>query len=471
MIFLKKNSAQPLYDQIFEYLRQKIVCGEMKKNSTLKPIRVLAEELNVSNNTINRAYQQLLSEGYISSIQGSGYYVEDIETIPTQKFEVKTILKKKNKKKKNSIKYDFNFEAIESDCFPWTKWRKYMQEAMLDEASNGKIAYECNKGNSVLRKSICTYINRSRGVKCDFEQIIICAGTQYAIDIITTLLPKGKNKVAFEDPGFNGMRQVFLNKGNNIKGIPMNDAGIDLDVLEKSDFDFLYLTPSHQFPTGITTSLTHRLKILDLANKNDAYIIENDYDNEFLYGKEPLPAIQALDQNQRVIYVSTLSKVLSPSLRCAYFVLPYDLLQIYEEKYKYYHSALPTYNQVALAHFIQEGHLERHVRKMALLNRKKCGVFSKIMMENLTQEVSLFPVPAGSHILITVNGCKHQQVFIQKMAEKGLKIYSTKGYWIDPQNAPENLFMFGYNALEEDKIEEACIEFCCVIKEIMKEGC
>jgi len=471
MIFLKRNSAQPLYDQIFENLRQKIVCGEMKKNSTLKPIRILAEELNVSNNTVNRAYQQLLSEGYISSIPGSGYYVEDIETIPTEKFSEKTGKKKKSQQKKVSFKYDFNFEAIKSDCFPWTKWRKYMQEAMLDEASDGKIAYECNKGNLALRKSLCAYINGSRGVKCDLEQIIICAGTQYAVDIISTILPNEKNIVAFEDPGFNGMRQVFLNKGNTIKGIPMNDAGLDLDILEASDFDVLYLTPSHQFPTGTTTSLTHRLKILDLAEKKDAYIIENDYDNEFLYGKEPLPSIQSLDQNQSVIYVSTLSKVLSPSLRCAYFVLPHDLLQIYEEKYRYYHSALPTYNQVALANFIKDGHLERHVRKMAFLNRKKCGVFSKLMMQNLRKEVTLFPVPAGSHILITVNGCKNQETFIEKMAEKGLKIYSTKGYWIDQKKAPENLFMFGYNALEEDRIEEACTAFYRVIKEIVQEMC
>ena len=467
MIFLAKDNGQSLYEQLFEALRQSIVAGELKKNSALKPIRVLAEELHVSNNTVSRAYQQLLAEGYIRSVQGSGYYVEDIEALPGMKTQSKTLQKEKDPSSVTPLKYDFSYENIESAFFPWTKWRRYMQNAMLEESYSTEIAYECNKGNVDLRKSLCDYINTSRGVNCSYDQIIICAGTQYAMDIITSILPKKKYVVGVEEPGFIGMRKIFQNKGYAIKGLSMTYLGIDLDEMGDSGCNLLYLTPSHQFPTGITTSLTKRLQILDWAEKNEAYVIENDYDNEFSYGKKPLPSMQSLDKGQNVIYLSTLSKVLSPSLRCAYFVLPYELLEVYEEKYKYYYSSLPTYNQKALAYFIRDGHLERHVRKMSLLNRRKYEIFNKVMEEILPDQVRIFPAPAGSHILVQIRGCGNQEIFIKQMRQKGLGIYETKCYWIDKNKAPENMFLFGYNSLMEQELEGACIEFAHAVKEIL----
>lgn len=187
------------------------------------------------------------------------------------------------------LKYDFNYESIESSFFPWTKWRKYMQEAMLEESCSAKIAYECNKGNVELRKSLCDYINNSRGVKCSWEQIVISAGTQYAMDIITDILHEKVYTIGVEDPSFIGMQRIVTNKGYSIKALSMTDLGIDIDVLENSMCHLLYLTPSHQFPTGVTTSLTKRLQILEWAQKNRAYIIENDYDNEFYMEKNPFP--------------------------------------------------------------------------------------------------------------------------------------------------------------------------------------
>ena len=467
MIFLGKDNGKSLYEQLFEALRQSIVTGELKKNSALKPIRVLAEELHVSNNTVSRAYQQLLAEGYIRSVQGSGYYVEDIEALPGLKTRTDSGLAGQEVPADTPLKYDFSYENIEAAYFPWTKWRRYIQNTMLEESYAVEMAYECNKGNVELRKSLCDYINTSRGVNCSCDQIIVCAGTQYAMDIITSILPKKKYTVGVEEPGFIGMRQIFINKGYALKGLPMTYLGIELDGLENSGCNLLYLTPSHQFPTGITTSLTNRLQILDWAEKNEAYVIENDYDNEFSYGKKPLPSMQSLDKGHNVIYLSTLSKVLSPSLRCAYFVLPYELLEIYEEKYRYYYSALPTYHQKALARFITDGHLERHVRKMSLLNRRKYEIFNRVMEENLTEEVRIFPAPAGSHILIQIRGCSSQDAFIRQMRQKGLGIYETKCYWIDKEKAPENMFLFGYNSMEEQELERACVEFAHAVKELV----
>lgn len=466
MLLLDKKGVS-LYEQLFGALRQSIIQGDLKTNEALKPIRVLSEELHISNNTVSRTYQQLQAEGYIRSVQGSGYYVEDLAAFPHSGLPSRKALNNVVSEPSFPLKYDFNYENIESNFFPWTKWRNYMQVAMIEESSCAKIAYECNKGNLELRKSLCDYVNNSRGVKCTLDQIVISAGTQYAMDIITDILHGEVNTVGVEDPSFIGMQKIFIKKGYKITDLSMTELGIDTDALENSKCNLLYLTPSHQFPTGVTTSLEKRLQILEWAQKNQSYIIENDYDNEFLYGEKPIPSIQSLSTSQNVIYLSTLSKVLSPSLRCAYFVLPDKLMEIYEDKYKYYYSALPTYNQKALASFIRDGELERHARKISLLHRRKYEIFIRVIQEHLEGIVNIYHTPAGSHILMQIPGCTSQEDLIKKMRLRGFGIYGTKDYWRNQPKASEDLFLFGFNSLPEEELEEACIEFACVLKDII----
>lgn len=468
MIFLDKNVGIPMYEQLFEKLRQSILSEELEKDTKLKPIRILAEELNVSNNTVSRAYQQLLSEGYIRAIQGSGYYVEalDLFAVSNNKVDMSEVVKEEETLP--PLKYDFRYESIEATAFPWSKWKRYMHNAIMEESYSTALDYDENKGKIELRTSLCQYINDSRGVKCTPDQIIICAGTQYAMDIITNILPKKKYRVGVEEPGYNGMRKIFTTKGYEIAPISITKTGVNIQQLEKSKCNLLYLTPSHQFPTGITTSLTERLQILDWAKRNQAYIIENDYDNEFSYGKKSLPSMQSLDKDNRVIYISTLSKVLSPSLRCAYFVLPEGLLNVYEDCYKYYYSALPSYNQKALADFIQDGHLERHVRKMSLLNRRKNEIFNLTMEEWLPEQGLVFPSSAGSHVLMKIPFCTDQEFLISEMRKRRIGIYGTKEYWYQKEKAPENIFLLGYNAISVDEMETACVDFSCALRDIYK---
>ncbi|UWG98174.1 PLP-dependent aminotransferase family protein [Dehalobacter sp. DCM] len=476
-MLILNNNGRSLYEQLYEALRQSILQGDLKENDALKPIRVLAEELQISNNTVSKAYLQLLDEGYIRSVQGSGYYVENVETLEISRALAGTVPEKIVKSGNSSegaaseqsaqLKYDFNYASFESSFFPWTKWRKYTLDAMLEESYAMDIAYECNKGNVKLRESLCNYVNTSRGVKCTLDQLVISAGTQFAMDIILELLPEEIHTIGVEDPSFIGMQKIFTNKRFSIKMLPLTDSGIDMDALENSKCQLLYLTPSHQFPTGVTTSLTKRLQILEWAKKNQAYIIENDYDNEFLYGEKPLPSIGSLSSGQNVIYLSTLSKVLSPSIRCAYFVLPYNLMAVYQEKYKYYNSSLPTYHQTALAYFIRDGHLERHVRKLSQLHRRKYEIFKKVMQEQLADSVKIYPTPAGSHVLIQIMGCMNQEDLINKMRLRGFGIYGTKVYWQNQQKAPENIFLFGFNSLPEEEMEAAIKGLACALKEIL----
>lgn len=458
MIYLDKRANKPLYEQLYEDLREDIIQGTLKKNTALSSVRVMAKELQVSRNTIDRAYQQLLAEGYIRSIPGSGYYIEDISN---EYFNQYNIQQKKQtpssaNKFKERLSYDFEYSSIDSDMFPWEKWRKYMQNAILEEASYSAIPYEINKGSEALRRSLCRYLEAKRGVKCKPEQVIICAGTQFAIDIVTNLLSNKEYQVAYEEPGYDAMRKIFLQKGYDLTTISVLEDGIDIDALEASPCNLLYITPSHQFPTGVVTSITKRNKILRWADQKDAYIIENDYDSEFRYGTMPIPALQSLDTGDRVIYMGTLAKVLSPSVRCAYLILPESLLDSYEERYKYYNSALPTYNQSALAQFIDDGLLEKHIRKLVLANERKYNILDSSIREFTDDKVRIFKQPSGVHTLMQIRGCINQEEMIKQMRQESIGIYGTKPYWYDQSKADEEIFLMGFNAIKEDKIRPGC---------------
>lgn len=465
MIYLTAKDNRPLYEQLYAEIKNEIITGRFPKNTALSSLRVMEKELQVSRNTVDRAYQQLLAEGYIRSVPGAGYFVEDIENdyfsefMPLKKRVEKTV----KYSSKTKVRYDFEYASIDSNLFPWSKWKKYIQNAILTESSSSAISYESNKGNLLLRKSLCGFLNRHRGVNCKPEQIILCAGTQYAMEIVTDLLPVDRNRVAFEEPGYDAMRYLFEDKGYSVTSIPVLENGVDVELLSKTNCNLLYITPSHQFPTGIVTSISNRNKMLKWAYQNDAYIVENDYDSEFRYGIMPIPSLQSLDRYQKVIYVGTVSKVLSPSIRCAYVILPETLIDVYDTKYRYFNSALPSYHQLALAQFIDDGLLEKHIRRVSTINEKKYLVLINAMKEFLSNEVEIFQQPAGVHTLVRIIKCTNQKEMIEMMKSASIGIYGTKEYWRDPKKAREDIFLMGFNSMSEEDIRGGCKKMAQVL--------
>lgn len=462
MVFLDYNSTKPLYQQLYEGLKSSILSGNIQYNSPLVPIRKSAQELFVSRNTIDHAYQMLLSEGYVRSVRGGGYFVDYVPENLGTKTDEKTQLS--NGKRKLELKYDFKYESVESYNFPWTKWTKYIRNALLEEECSGEIGYECNKGYYPLRENLCSYLNKMRGVNCSPEQIVICAGTQFAIQTILSVLPKKKYRLAFENPGYDGMKKVFENGGVKLDSVNVLEDGIDLEMLKAKNCNMVYITPSHQFPSGYVTSLQKRLDLLEWAEENDAYIIENDYDNEFSYSERRLPSLQALDNNDRVIYVSTLTKVLSPSIRTAFFVLPKRLVKSYEEHFSFFNSSLPTYHQRALAQFIADGEVERHMRELVVVNKRKYVIIREYLYKQSDGLVKLFSQSAGSHTLIKIPRCTDQKKLIEYMRENSIGLYGTKSYWNNQNNAPEDTFLFGFSSMGEAELEKGCREFVRVLK-------
>lgn len=470
MIYLDKNDKRPLYEQLYSEIKKDIICGALAKNTALSSLRVMEQELKVSRNTVDRAYQQLLAEGYIRSVQGSGYFIEDIENDYFCKTDDEGRQKEKSVSEKAEIRYDFEYASIDSDLFPWSKWKKYIHDAILDESSNDELTYETNKGNEFLRKSLCDFLSRHRGVNCKPEQVVICPGTQHCMDILANLLPHESNRVAYEDPGYDAMRYLFEQKGYSITSIPVLENGVDVDFLKKTNCNVLYITPSHQFPTGVVTTISNRNRILKWACETDAYIVENDYDSEFKYGLLPIPSLQSLDQCQKVIYVGTLSKVLSPSVRCAYIVLPEALVKKYDRVYKYYNSALPSYHQMALAHFIEDGLLEKHIRRVSVVNEKKYNTLIKTFKEVLSDEIEIYDQPAGVHTLVRVKHCTDQEEFLKRLREASVAIYGIKMHYHRQDDAMEDTFLMGFNSMTEAELRNGCKKMAQVLKQIKEES-
>lgn len=468
MIYINRSDKRPLYEQLYEEIKNKITTGRYPKNKSLSSLRIMEKELQVSRNTVDKAYQQLLAEGYIRSVPGAGYFVEDIEN---DYFKETTLVKndkhyKTKNLKKKKVKYDFEYASIDSDLFPWSKWKQYIKNSIITESNKNALTYESSKGNLLLRKSLCNFLHSHRGVNCKPDQIIISAGTQYAMEILTNLLPASENRIAYEEPGFDAMRHLLEQKGYNITSIPVMENGIDVELLSQTNCNLLYTTPSHQFPTGAVTSISNRNKILKWAYQNNGYIIENDYDSEFRYSSMPIPSLQSLDKYKNVIYLGTVSKVLSPSIRCSYMILPENLIDLYNIKYEHFNSSLPSYHQLALAGFIEDGLLDKHLRRVSTLNQKKYIILTEAIKEFLLNKVEIIRQPAGVHTLVRIINCSNQAEMIKKMESESIRIYGIKEHWNNKKNSREDIFLMGFNSMSEKDIRNGCKKMAQVLNEV-----
>ena len=481
MIYLDRKKHIPLYQQLYEAIVAEIRDGTLPRDSALDPIRFAAAELNISLNTVQRAYQQLLAEGYIRSVPGSGYYVEDVANsylsgLEAEKREVSAETAGDTSSSQRasaaasdpgflSIQFDFKHDAVFSQLFPWKIWRRCVNAALIREENQQTIQYESNQGNLELRAQLSQILHRTRGVVCSPEQIVLVPGTQYGTEIICRLLPASQHRIAYEEPCHNGMRNIFLQYGYDITSIPVREHGIDVKALMASDCNLLYVMPSHQFPTGCTIPVSSRYKLLEWAMKRDAYIIENDYDSEFTYQSRPIPALQGLDRYGHVIYFNTLAKVLTPSMRVAFFILPPSLLEKYRSMYRYFNSALPSFHQAALADFMASGDYERHLRKIIRSNEKKCGILIENIRRYLKGRIEIIDTPAGSHVIVRIRGCRNAQELIRGLRIHGIAIYGVKEYF-HTEKSPEDIFLLGFSAMGEEEIPLACARLADALREV-----
>lgn len=474
-ISLESNNALPLHRQLYEELRRAILSARLRPGERLPSTRALAASLGISRATVTQSYEQLISEGYLQGVVGSGTKVcvqlpdELLRTAP-----VKAAAAPQQQRKPQLTRYGqslddsvpleppepelpINFKsgrpALEE--FPLTQWRRLLlrhcrsdQAALLDYATN-------LRGLPELRCAIAEHVARSRAVRCTAEQVIIINGSQQAIDLITKLLIERGDTVAVENPGYLGARRAFLAQGAKLQPIPVDENGIVVErlaALPPQLVKLVYVTPSHQFPTGVVLPLARRLELLQWAETNGAVIIEDDYDSEFRYDSRPIPALQGLTENANVLYVGTFSKVLFPSLRIGYLVVPTSLTHVFARARWIADRQTPTLEQLALTDFIREGHLDRHLRRMRTLYDKRRQVLVRALRHHFGEGVSILGENTGMHLMVRWQTKLPAEELVRRAAEAGVGIVSAALYYLDC--APQDEFVLGYAGLSERRIQE-----------------
>ncbi|NHM31990.1 PLP-dependent aminotransferase family protein [Neobacillus terrae] len=441
----------PLYIQLAKYIKQEILCGRINPGEKLPSKRKLSVHLGLSINTIKTAYEQLNAEGYIESKPRQGLFVAtfegDISTVQLYPQELNPL----PEQEKVNIKLDFNSGKVDLEHFPYSLWRKLTIESLYQD--QGELFNLGNpQGELLLREQIATYLYASRGARCSASQIIIGAGTQVLMALLTMLI--GKDKLyGVEVPGFHRTRTVLQDLGEKIISIPLDRDGMDIKLLKNSKANVVYVTPSHQFPNGMIMPISRRMKLLKWAEDKNRYIIEDDYDGEYRYKGQPIPSLQGLDTMGKVIYLGTFSKSLFPSIRISYMVLPISLINIYLKNYTIYKQTVSRLHQDTLYRFMKDGYWQSHLNKMRTLYRKKHGTLMLSIKKYLGNNVNVIGENSGLHIVLEVKNNMCEEELIEKAFKSGVKVYPLSIYYQNKEGYNGSQVLLGFGGLSETDID------------------
>ncbi|WP_136515003.1 MocR-like pyridoxine biosynthesis transcription factor PdxR [Geomonas edaphica] len=467
MIYLNPESKKPLYQQLYEQLKQNIVTGEYEKGSRLISTRDLAKNLSIARNTVEAAYDQLCIEGYVEGRHGSGYVVQDLQEdllhfpgmtsdedeaphLPAGGAEPDESVPAQSR----PVKYNFSYGDFDPHSFPHALWRRLNNEVLTSMKVDSIAYYGDKQGELQLRRELAKYLRQSRGVKCSPEQIVVGAGLQDLAMMICLLFPLKERILGMEEPGYDFTRVIFGNHGYQVLPIPVGESGIDPAALKTSGARLAYVTPSHQLPTGVVMPIQHRMRLLQWAEQTGGVIIEDDYDSEFRYRTRPIPALQSIDRQERVIYLGTFSKAFAPGLRMGYMVLPQWLLSRYHTVFERYKCTVPRLQQYVAASLLSGGHWDRHLRKVCLVNKKKHEVLVQSIQREMGDRVRIYGQNAGLHVLLEHFTGESQEAMVERAAAYRVKVSPTRQFWQNPESAPENLIMIGFGGLSAEEIAE-----------------
>ncbi|HFJ9285651.1 TPA: PLP-dependent aminotransferase family protein [Bacillus toyonensis] len=447
---LQLESNTPIYLQIYEFIKYEIIQGTISVGTRLPSHRNLASQLNISRITVESAYQQLLAEGYVESKPKRGIFVAnvDIDVIPNKKLNM---AKEKSNLIEDPFEYDCSQGLIDQTAFPITNWKRALQEAIL-KYENALFAKEDPQGEFVLREHISTYLYHARGVYSSPDQIVIGAGTQPLLWLLIQLLGPTK-EYGIENPGFHRIHAIVKSCNQQIHPIPLDEKGVRISNLYNTNSNVAYVTPSHQFPLGMIMPLSRRLELLKWANDRDGYIIEDDYDGEFRYAGKPIPSLQSLDSNERVIYMGTFSKSFLPSLRMGYVVLPPHLLKTYEALQGIFKQTVSTTQQLAFANFIQSGNWERHINRSRTLYKRKHHTLVKFIVKEMGTNVQILGEQSGLHIVLRIHNNMNEQELIESAKKQSIKLYPLSPYDFVNDLRKESYVLLGFGSIPENKIE------------------
>ncbi len=457
-IILNRDSELQLWRQIYQAIKEKMMCGHLKAAEALPSTRELANELGVSRNTVCMAYEMLVAEGYAVSHQGAptrvmdGLYLEPFIVPQSSNQFVERI-----------ISADFRTGKPDLRQFPRFLWQQLMNNTTA-QLPLTMLDYSTPQGLFSLRQEIAAWLFRSRGMTIDPNDVFISAGATHALHLIAGLLCGKEAKIILEDPCHTGMLRSLTHRGTGIVPIPVDSEGIRVDEFPvDANIRAVYVTPSHQFPMGGILSASRRAALVRYARENNVYIIEDDYDSEFRYSGELIAPLHAIDP-QRVIYVGTFSKSLFPALRIGYVILPYGLQQSWRVLRTHMDVQNPPFEQAALAELLRTRKFDRHVHKMRRIYRQRREVLLEALRQLLGERCCAHGDSAGLHVAIEYPGLNFNEEFQKRCFESGILVTGMQTHCIRT-DWHHNKLLLGYGHLNSEEIKAGVNHLARIMKE------
>lgn len=445
IVALDTSKKEPLYEQIYNSIKEEIITGVLPFGARLPSARRLSKHLDVSRNTVDTAYAQLCAEGYIESKPKRGFFVCQVEELAELHIPVK-IEEEEEEIRPEKIPYDFSLAGVDMEQFPYHIWRKLLKEIMIND--NSELFQKGNfQGDLELRKAIMYYLRQSRGVHVHASQIVVAAGMENLLFLLRQILGE-KVSIGIENPVYKNAYEILKELDFKIHPISMDESGMCVEQLQKTDANLAYVTPAHQYPTGVIMPIGRRSQLLGWAKKDpDHYIIEDDYDSEFRYHGKPIPAMQGLDDGENVIYMGTFSKAIAPAIRASYMVLPKKLAKRYQQIGQTFSCAVSRIDQKVLTLFLTEGHFERHLNRMRNIYKEKHDLLIK-EIKKLNSDIQIYGHGAGAHIIVRFP-VSDQKEFQKKLRQKGVMIYPLSWYYIEGKPLKEE-YILGFTRMKKE---------------------
>jgi GntR family transcriptional regulator/MocR family aminotransferase len=461
------RSGEPLFRQVYARLRRAVLSGSLRAGDRLPSTREFARRHGISRTVVLLAYDQLVAEGFAAGRAGSGTYVaEGMNWRAPERVEHGAKVRMSRYgcaaakvagtvdfpgRRSTPLRYDFAYGGRgDIETFPFEMWRRILLRHVR-KAPVRELDYASAVGSAALREAISVHVRRARAVICDASQVIIVNGSQQALDLVARVLIERGDRVAIEDPQYQGTREVLRAAGARLCPVRVDRDGLNPAKLPQNA-RLAFVTPSHQFPTGAILPLARRLALLDWARSNDAVVIEDDYDGEFRYEGQPLESLQGLDREGRVIYVGTFSRTMFSALRIGYLIAPKSLVAAFTAAKWLCDRHTATLEQETLAEFISTGMYERHLRRVRRRNSDNRAVLLDSVREHLGERVEMTGDGAGAHVVLWPAARVSENAIIQNAAAKGLGVYGISGYFLGGPKRPG--VMLGYSQMRKDEIRE-----------------
>ena len=451
---LSKRGKEPLYVFLYRQIRDDILSGKIAPNEKLPSKRTFAGNLNVGVNTVANAYDQLLSEGYLYSAEKKGYYATDMHQFSDIKINTSEPVKIESPEETDYF-MDFRANRINLNNFPISTWNRCMRKAILD---GGDALYKTVPYNGIpeLRNAISAYLFRNRGMSVNPERIFVGAGTEFLFKRLFELFDKGTN-VAIEETGFKKVAGFADRLDINVRIMPGDEDGMDINALQKNDIEVVYVAPANRFPTGKVLPIKRRLELFSWAYDGDErYIVEDDYDSEFRYSGRMIVPMFSEDSKKRVVYLNTFSKTMVPSIRISYMILPEELAKRYKETLGFYSCSVSSFEQYALAEFINSGAFERHINRMRNFYKKqRVAILNEFENSPLMQIAEIEEHNAGTHFLLRVKTDLDREYIYNEGINKELHISFFSDYSLQSEKEDGYItLVINYAAIVSDKIPE-----------------